>query len=64
MKKLFIVFSLVGFFAICCYYAFAQSNQCEAKAGCCSRHGGVSRCGNDGYYVCNDGTSSPSCKCY
>ena len=31
--------------------------------GCCSHHGGVSSCGSNGYYICNDGTQSPSCKC-
>ena len=31
--------------------------------GCCSHHGGASSCGSNGYYICNDGTQSPSCKC-
>ena len=34
-----------------------------AKQGCCSYHGGVSYCGSNGYYICNDGTQSPSCTC-
>lgn len=34
-----------------------------AKQGCCSWHGGVSHCGSNGRYVCNDGTYSPSCAC-
>jgi len=34
-----------------------------AKRGCCSWHGGVSHCGENGRYVCNDGTYSPSCTC-
>jgi hypothetical protein len=34
-----------------------------AKQGCCSYHGGVSYCGSSGYYICNDGTRSPSCTC-
>lgn len=34
-----------------------------AKQGCCSWHGGVSHCGDNGRYVCNDGTYSPSCTC-
>lgn len=63
MKKTLIIFGLMGFFVICGYYVLSINNQCEAKAGCCSRHGGVSRCGADGYYVCKDGTSSPSCRC-
>lgn len=39
------------------------SNKCEARAGCCSHHGGVAYCGKSGYYICNDGTQSPSCTC-
>ena len=34
-----------------------------AKQGCCSHHGGVSYCSNNGRYVCNDGTYSPTCTC-
>ena len=34
-----------------------------AAQGCCSWHGGISHCGNNGYYICNDGTQSPSCTC-
>ena len=32
------------------------------KSGCCSWHGGVSRC-SGGRYVCRDGTYSPTCTC-
>jgi len=35
----------------------------EAKSGCCSWHGGVDYCSYSGYYMCNDGTESPSCTC-
>lgn len=35
----------------------------NAKSGCCSWHGGVSYCAENGRYVCNDGTYSPSCTC-
>lgn len=35
-----------------------------ANQGCCSWHGGISHCGSNGRYVCNDGTYSPSCTCY
>ena len=34
-----------------------------ANRGCCSWHGGISHCGNNGYYICNDGSQSPSCTC-
>lgn len=33
------------------------------RSGCCSRHGGVSHCGKSGYFICGDGTQSPSCRC-
>lgn len=35
----------------------------NAQKGCCSWHGGVSHCGENGYYICNDGTQSPTCGC-
>lgn len=35
----------------------------NAARGCCSWHGGVDYCGDGGYYICNDGTQSPSCTC-
>jgi len=35
----------------------------DAKRGCCSWHGGVSHCAENGRYVCNDGTYSPTCTC-
>lgn len=34
-----------------------------ATRGCCSWHGGVSGACRNGYQVCNDGTTSPSCTC-
>lgn len=34
-----------------------------AQRGCCSSHGGVSGSCRNGYQVCNDGTTSPSCTC-
>ena len=35
----------------------------SARRGCCSHHGGVSGACQNGYQVCNDGTTSPSCTC-
>lgn len=35
----------------------------QAQQGCCSWHDGISHCGSNGRYVCNDGTYSPSCTC-
>lgn len=54
MKKLFTIFLLAFLFI---------PTVSEARRGCCSWHGGVSHCGSYGYYICNDGTESPSCTC-
>lgn len=35
----------------------------SARRGCCSWHGGVSGACRNGYQVCNDGATSPSCTC-
>ncbi len=35
----------------------------NAQRGCCSHHGGVAGCSEDGRQVCRDGTLSPSCTC-
>lgn len=36
----------------------------EACPGCCSSHGGISsRCASNGNIQCNDGTTSPTCRC-
>ena len=35
----------------------------SARRGCCSWHGGVSGACRNGYQVCNDGTTIPSCTC-
>jgi len=52
MKKLIVVFLLLGFGA----------GLSEARRGCCSWHGGVAGCEYD-QVVCRDGTYSPSCTC-
>ncbi|MGL5484899.1 MAG: hypothetical protein ACRDC6_01210 [Shewanella sp.] len=43
--------------------ALFVSSPVLAKRGCCSHHGGVSHCGDNGYYICNDGEESPTCTC-
>ena len=35
----------------------------NAKSGCCSHHGGVIGCSENGKQICRDGTLSPSCTC-
>ncbi|MFZ3137530.1 MAG: choice-of-anchor D domain-containing protein [Thermodesulfovibrionales bacterium] len=57
MKKVFLllcIFLIVPFNNLSISYA---------KSGCCSHHGGVAYCGSSGYYICNDGTRSPTCTC-
>ena len=45
-----------------CLFLFSMT--VYAAAGCCSHHGGVKGCQmSTGYELCNDGTTSPSCKC-
>lgn len=34
-----------------------------SQKGCCSWHGGVAGCSENGRQICNDGTLSPSCTC-
>lgn len=35
-----------------------------ARSGCCSYHQGVAHCHEaTGYWLCRDGTDSPSCRC-
>lgn len=53
MKKIMFLFLL---YFVCC-------NTIYAKQGCCSHHGGINYCDSSGYYICNDGTKSPTCKC-
>ena len=55
MKKILLIF----IFTFCLF-----PNKAFANRGCCSWHGGISHCGSNGYYICNDGTQSPSCTCY
>ncbi len=44
-------------------FTASDSNLTPEKSGCCSHHGGVSFCGGSGYYICKDGTRSPTCTC-
>ncbi len=65
MKKVFICLGLlatiVGFSTVA--YSQVTPTQTDFRSGCCSHHGGVAYCGKSGYYICNDGTQSPSCRC-
>lgn len=55
-KKILIVLLVL----LCVFY---KIDKVYAGRGCCSHHGGQSYCSNDGRWVCNDGTYSPSCRC-
>lgn len=55
MKKLSLTLLLFGLLTF--------SASAEAKSGCCSWHGGVDYCSSAGYYMCNDGSLSPTCTC-
>jgi hypothetical protein len=58
MKKILLSFLLL--FAVALLFPVNT----QAKNGCYSWHGGVSRCDTStGRQVCNDGTYSPSCTC-
>lgn len=35
----------------------------DAQRGCCSHHGGVAGCSENGRQICRDGTLSPTCTC-
>ena len=61
MKKIFILFTL--FIVGASAYAFYTGMDINYQRGCCSHHGGVSYCGRSGYFICADGTQSPSCRC-
>lgn len=56
MKK-FLISMLVAFF-VCTGISYAAGNQ-----WCCSWHGWLSHCWSNWKWICNDGTTSPSCTC-
>ena len=46
------------------FFLFLFASSAHAQSGCCSRHGGIDQCDSDtGYYLCQDGSQSPSCTC-
>lgn len=44
-------------------FSFSDDAQIVAQRGCCSRHGGVAGCDENGRVICRDGSKSPSCRC-
>ena len=49
--------------ATACSHGNLQRGEQIAKRGCCSRHGGVCGCSDNGRAICCDDTLSPSCGC-
>lgn len=60
-KVFLTVFFIFSFFI---FLSFFTKTDVFARRGCCSHHGGIAYCGNGGYYICNDGTRSPTCTCF
>lgn len=54
IKKIFILSIVISITIV---------NDAYARRGCCSWHGGVSSCGDNGRIICRDGTYSPTCGC-
>lgn len=65
MKKIFVALFFAFLFSSVGYVAVSKNVQPQIveRSGCCSHHGGVAYCGKSGYFICNDGTQSPSCTC-
>ncbi len=64
MKKIFVALFFAFLFSSVGYVAVSKNIQPQTveRSGC-SHHGGVAYCGKSGYFICNDGTQSPSCTC-
>ena len=63
MKKILVSLAFLLIAAASCFAYIKSGLEIQEQRGCCSRHGGVAYCGNSGYFICNDGTQSPSCRC-
>ena len=65
MKKIFVALFFAFLFSSVGYVVVTKNIQPQTveRSGCCSHHGGVTYCGKSGYFICNDGTQSPSCTC-
>ena len=65
MKKIFVALFFAFLFSSVGYVAVSKNIQPQTveRSGYCSHHGGVAYCGKSGYFICNDGTQSPSCTC-
>lgn len=65
MKKVIICLGFLSAVVSISSVAYSQiaTTPTDFRSGCCSHHGGVAYCGKSGYYICNDGTQSPSCRC-
>lgn len=65
MKKFLTIVFLTTLLLSTGYTAISKNIIPEStqKQGCCSHHGVVAYCGQSGYFICNDGTQSPTCTC-
>ena len=65
MKKFLLIGATLSILSFTGIAAISKmpTNDMDTRSGCCSHHGGVAYCGKSGYYICNDGTQSPSCTC-
>lgn len=65
MKKFLVITTLLGIISATGIAAISKMpvSEADTRSGCCSHHGGVAYCGKSGYFICNDGTQSPSCTC-
>jgi hypothetical protein len=63
-RKLFSQIGKISHIIVALFILFLPLSEAFAKAGCCSRHGGVAGCNSSTNYLrCKDGTTSPSCLC-
>lgn len=65
MKKMLLIGATLSILSLTSIVAISKmpTTEIDTRSGCCSHHGGVAYCGKNGYYICNDGTRSPSCTC-
>ena len=65
MKKFLLIGAILSILSLTGIAAISKmpTTDIDTRSGCCSHHGGVAYCGKSGYYICNDGSQSPSCTC-
>jgi hypothetical protein len=56
-------FAFLSLLVLTVFLLLSPLTNAYAKAGCCSRHGGVAGCNAQGKQTCKDSTISPTCTC-